>query len=120
MLGWNRRPESSSTGIPDPISRFVDVGDPPGLWRGDLGGINMLEGILGDVEPKKLGDKGEGPGGSGLEGLLLERGAMIPSEFLRERLRGILGAGTSERAFDHIETKRLERCALPTDGSKSS
>ena len=45
---------------------------------------------------------------------------MIPSEFLRERLRGTLRAGMSDKAFDHSETKRLERCGLPMDELKSS
>ena len=119
MLGWDGERESLSTGTQDPVSKPVDVGDVTGLCNGDLGGINVREGEPGDVR-KKLGDRSGTSELSGVDGLLLERGVMIPPEFFRMRPRETPRAGINDVAFDHNETKRLERCALPRVVSPSS
>jgi hypothetical protein len=88
------------------------VGDATGLCSGDLGGISELETIPGVGVCMKLGDKSGELERSGLVGLLLERGAIIPSEIFGERPRETPRGGVSDMAFDHSETNRLERCTL--------
>lgn len=79
------------------------------ICSGDWGGINEFEPIPGDDADMKLGDKSGELGRSGLGGLLLDRGAIIPSEFFRARPRETSREGMSDVAFDHSETNRLER-----------
>lgn len=84
-----------------------------GLCSGEGGCINTGEEGLGDVERRwNVGDSNAEPWRNGLGGLLVERGAMRPSEFLRERLRGRLCEGKKDMALEESETKRLERWGL--------